>query len=67
MKNGECNIRNNNGGIEIMGIIERVYYLNGEETDLGAILEYLEDMLCFNGNTEMWEDFGIDFEDKEVE
>lgn len=50
-----------------MSVIKRVYYLNGEETDLGGILEYLEDLLCFNGNTEMWEDFGIDFEDKEVE
>ena len=48
-------------------MIRRVYYLNGEEVDLGGILEYLEDLLCYNGNTSIWEDFGIDFEDKEEE
>ena len=48
-----------------MSVIKRVYYLNGEETDLGGILEYLEDLLCFNGNTEMWEELGIFFEDVE--
>lgn len=44
--------------------MERIYYLNGEETDLECILEYLEDLLRNNGNTEMWQDFGIDFEDR---
>lgn len=43
--------------------MRRVYYLNGEETTLDALLEHLEDLLCYNGNTSMWEDFGIDFED----
>ena len=45
--------------------MERVYYLNGEETTLDAIIEYLEDLLCYNGNASIWEDFGIDFEDVE--
>ena len=44
--------------------MERIYYLNGEETDLVCILEYLEDLLQNNGNTEIWQDFGIDFEDR---
>lgn len=47
--------------------MERIYYLDGEETTLEAILEYLEDLLQYNGNTDLWEDFGISFEDRELE
>ena len=43
----------------------RKYYLNNEETTLDAIIEHLEDLLLYNGNSAMWEDFGISFEDVE--
>ena len=43
----------------------RKFYLNNEETTLDAILEYLEDLLLCNGNSAIWEDFGISFEDVE--
>lgn len=46
--------------------MERIYYLNGEESSLDCIIEYLEDLLVNNGNTDLWADFGIDFEDKEI-
>ncbi len=43
----------------------RKYFLNNEETTISAILEYLEDLLLYNGNSTIWEDFGISFEDVE--
>lgn len=48
-------------------MVIRKYFLNGEETTLDAILEHLEDLLLYNGNSSMWEDFGISFEDEDVE
>lgn len=47
-------------------MLERKYYLNDEETSLEAILEHLQDLLKSNGNTEIWQDLGIDFEDVEI-
>lgn len=47
-------------------MLERKYYLNNEETGLQGILEHLQDLLEHNGNTEMWQDLGIDFDDVEI-
>lgn len=46
--------------------MERKYYLNYEETDLKSIMAHLQDLLENNGNTEMWEQFGISFKDVET-
>lgn len=43
--------------------MKRIYRLNGQIVDLNAIMEHLQDLLGNNGNTEMWANFGIDFED----
>lgn len=43
--------------------MKRIYKLNGQIVDLNAIMEHLQDLLENNGNTEIWTDFGIDFED----
>lgn len=45
----------------------RVYKLNNQITSLDAIMEYLEDLLTYGGNTSAFEDLGIDFEDLDVD
>jgi hypothetical protein len=44
-------------------MIKRVYYLNGVETTLDVVLEYITHLLETNGDTSVWADLGIDFED----
>lgn len=45
----------------------RIYKLNNQITSLDAIMEYLEDLLTYGGNTSAFEDLGIDFVDLDVE
>ncbi len=47
-------------------MIKRVYYLNGEIATLEDVLYYLEQRLELDGNTSVWADLGVDFEDMEV-
>lgn len=48
-------------------MIKRVYYLNGEIATLEDVLYYLEQRLELDGNTSVWADLGVDFEDKEID
>ena len=45
----------------------RIYKLNNQITSLDAIMEYLEDLLTYGGNTSAFEDLGIDFVDLDVD
>lgn len=47
--------------------MKRLYYLNGKLTYIDDILDYLREMLVFDGDTTKWEALGIDFEDMPFE
>ena len=46
--------------------MERIYYLNGVETPLDEILEYIKNALLYDGQSCDFESLGIDFEDIEI-